>query len=487
MKRNFGFKPYEGREKYGFVSYKSEEYLSVGKYAKALNDRGIRLWYDYGIPAGKWEDTISEKIVGASFIVLFVSAKIFQSKVIKEEIQTAQKWDIPVIPVFMEYISRTDIKGKDAIFFTQLDSLQGVSDVQKMSVETVADELEMLVRPKIDNDKDAAIISRRASYERERQSWRRQTVQPPQSQANQPTQQSQPGQLQNRSKSTEPVFHVTEDTKPISQPVINKKIGELKSFFKKCKPVIAAAIVLAVAVVVVYAVNGIAYANNNSKSTVSEDDTTFVNDNLSDMKHVNDIISINELSVGSHVYFGTYEQDNNTSNLTEDIEWLVLAIEDGKALLITEYLLEYVQYNEEDTAVTWENSTLRQWMNNDFFNAAFTDEERSKIAATTLNNADNPDYGIGGGNDTIDKIFALSIDEAEKYFSSDDDRVAYVTEYAKSRDYCNSSGSEWWWLRSPGKDGSRAANISYIGGFYNDGVFVNFNDVAVRPALWVEL
>ena len=72
--------------------------------------------------------------------------------------------------------------------------------------------------------------------------------------------------------------------------------------------------------------------------------------------------------VGHYVSFGKYEQDNNTSNGKEKIEWLVLEVKDGKALVISKYALDCKPYNTSSTNVTWETCSLRNWLNNDFIN-----------------------------------------------------------------------------------------------------------------------
>ena len=75
------------------------------------------------------------------------------------------------------------------------------------------------------------------------------------------------------------------------------------------------------------------------------------------------------IKVGDYVNFGTYEQDNNTSNGKEEVEWLVLEVKDGKALIISKYALDCKPYNTGLTGATWETCTLRKWLNNNFINA----------------------------------------------------------------------------------------------------------------------
>ncbi len=124
-----------------------------------------------------------------------------------------------------------------------------------------------------------------------------------------------------------------------------------------------------------------------------------------------------DIKAGDAVKFGSYEQDNDLMNGKEPIEWEVLDIVDGKALLISRYVLDEHRYNDSYDIVTWETCSLRKWMNEDFYNAAFGEDEKSKIALTELKHMDNPYIDGGkGGNDTLDKVFCLGCDDIEKYY-----------------------------------------------------------------------
>jgi len=192
--------------------------------------------------------------------------------------------------------------------------------------------------------------------------------------------------------------------------------------------------------------------------------------------------------VGDYVFFGTYEQDNNTSNGKEYIVWLVLEVKDGKALVISKYALDCKPYNTSDTAVTWESCTLRKWLNNDFINAAFSTDEKAMIPTVTVSADKNPEYSTVTGNETQDQVFLLSINEANKYFNSNSARQCKPTDYAVTNGaYVNDyNGFCWWWLRSPGYSQNRAA-IVYIGGVYDSDTNANNGVIAVRPALWIVL
>ena len=194
-------------------------------------------------------------------------------------------------------------------------------------------------------------------------------------------------------------------------------------------------------------------------------------------------------TVGSMVTFGTYEQDNNTSNGKEEIEWVVLANEGNRSLLISHYGLDCQRYNTERADVTWENCSLRSWLNSTFLNAAFTADEQKAIQKTSVDNSasqGNSNWYTSGGNNTTDQIFLLSFAEAGKYFNSDDDRICMPTVYAKVQGtYANDSGKCVWWLRSPGSYQDYAVNVNMSGslGFYS----VSADSNAVRPAFWINL
>ena len=200
------------------------------------------------------------------------------------------------------------------------------------------------------------------------------------------------------------------------------------------------------------------------------------------------IKSHNSVNVGDYVEFGAYEQDNDTSNGKETIEWLVLAKEDGKALLISRCGLDCQQYNTEDAVVTWKTCTLRTWLNGTFMNSAFTIADQGLIATTTVSADANPIYNTYSGNDTNDKIFLLSINETNKYFNSNDERKCQPTAYAKEHvAWTNDAGCCWWWLRSCGSSSLSAALVFSSGDVGSGGTSVSCTYVAVRPALWINI
>lgn len=165
---------------------------------------------------------------------------------------------------------------------------------------------------------------------------------------------------------------------------------------------------------------------------------------------------------GDIIEFGTYND--------KAIKWQILEANGSEIVVITKDCIFVKAYNEEYKNVTWETCTLRTWLNDNFYNDAFSDEEKSHIAEVTNSNSDNIKFGTDGGKNTTDKVYLLSLDEAETYFSSDDDRIA---------DY--NGESMWWWLRSPGPYQHNAAIVARNGALdtYGD---VSC-DISVRPAM----
>ncbi len=199
------------------------------------------------------------------------------------------------------------------------------------------------------------------------------------------------------------------------------------------------------------------------------------------------LLASNEITAGSVIAFGRYPQTE--SGEIKPIEWHVMEVKGNMALLLADKGLDAVLYNTKWVDVTWETSFVRQWLNTDFYNAAFNDSEKSRIAIAVLKNPDNPKNGTSGGGDTSDRIFLLSLDEAGRYFMHDAERVLMPTPYAVKRNVWKSeySGKSYWWLRSPGRYRDAASYVDPTGELDSSGHFVSFNYLAVRPALWIKL
>ncbi len=196
------------------------------------------------------------------------------------------------------------------------------------------------------------------------------------------------------------------------------------------------------------------------------------------------------------VLFGSYPQTEKGER--RPIEWLVLKRERLRALLISRYALAAETYNHTLTSTTWAECSLRSWLygrrKDDFPQMAFTAEEWKRILSAQVSADQNPSYRTNPGSPTEDKLFLLSIPEANRLLSSDEARRCAPTDYAKAQGvYINSDYKAddkptcWWWLRSPGLGSDGAACVLHNGSVSESGYFACYIGAGVRPALWIEL
>ena len=196
------------------------------------------------------------------------------------------------------------------------------------------------------------------------------------------------------------------------------------------------------------------------------------------------------------------EQDNNgyyTDNVYyfkyEPLKWRVLDPSEGFVMCTTaidaQAYNNYIIYSDSEYygssektyyASDWANSSIRAWLNNNFYNTAFAGEEKSQIG-TTYNENKSTYSGKYDSANTSDKIFLLSywdITNPTYGFSSSDSaydtaRQLKATDYAKCQGCLQATstsylGNSWWHLRSPHDSGS----VAYVS---NDGKAYDFSHV----------
>lgn len=197
---------------------------------------------------------------------------------------------------------------------------------------------------------------------------------------------------------------------------------------------------------------------------------------------------LSSAQVGDYVTFGSYEQDNDAENGKEAIEWHILAKENNRIFVVSQSALDCQPYNTEYMNVTWETCSLRQWLNNDFLNTAFTEEESAMIPVATVSEAVNFGYGTETGRETQDKIYLLSMEDAYCYYQ-EEFPVCQATPYAVAKGAYQDENSTncWWWLRGPGMSEVHASLVDGDGEVNEKGNFVNYDNIAVRPAMWIEI
>ena len=240
--------------------------------------------------------------------------------------------------------------------------------------------------------------------------------------------------------------------------------------------------------------------------------------------------------VAAKLTMGWFEQDNDNTT-TEPIEWRILTVEDGKALVISEYLLtrgsyfnpewikfKYTYWAESCIAATSSSNYwgslpkhpsryydgltpdnvpqdwygewgpeadifyvhARYWCNEVFYKENFTAEEQERILLSNLTNPDNPRYHITGGPDTQDYVFFLSFEEMEAYMPTKADRKASYSTYSYNQPLDYGTNDPVYWLRSPGHNRISAMIVwAEYGALDYAGSDVGHNNVCYRPSMWI--
>ena len=264
-------------------------------------------------------------------------------------------------------------------------------------------------------------------------------------------------------------------------------------------------ILFALAAVAIAAVGLVVTSGNKDENGSTSQSTSNTSKVSSSTTTTNTTVPIS-LSAGDIITFGHYEQDNDKSNGQEPIEWQVLDFDEAnnKVLLISRYGLDAISYHSNDTNITWEECSLRDWLNNDFWDTAFTFKEQNSILVTDVDNSVEQGYSAWGsyyGENTQDQVFLLSYAEASRYFGTNlDDKTNNMnsrispTAYAIAQGAYTSSNeltkegdpTGYWWLRSPGIFTSHVLMVNFDGSIYESFSLWRTN-ACVRPAIWLNL
>jgi len=201
-------------------------------------------------------------------------------------------------------------------------------------------------------------------------------------------------------------------------------------------------------------------------------------------------------------------------------QWRILDTKGKRALIISELIIEQREYHYKWQEVSWADCSLREYLNTEYYNKNFTSNDQARIIATNITNPANPWYHTEGGEDTIDKIFLLSLSEVVKYFGDSGDLknkkgwaidnsqlrrdstgkyyniifvespqgYSIIDSYNQARQARDAEGKElWWWLRSPGHTQRSATDITFDGKINVGGGSIDNRLGGVRPALWINL
>lgn len=193
-------------------------------------------------------------------------------------------------------------------------------------------------------------------------------------------------------------------------------------------------------------------------------------------------IPVPDYAVGSRLTLGLCEQDANTANGAEPVEWTIIHRENNRALLLSTDALWAMRYSKSKSC-TWDESAIREWINGTFLPQAFTVQEATAFAQRTV----RAETGHAGAH-TEDKVFLLSRTEVETYLPDPADRIASATPFALTQDpeYASKKGEICWWLRSSKSSNDYADTVRYDGDFGVNEIGRSAN-LAIRPAIWVNL
>lgn len=203
-------------------------------------------------------------------------------------------------------------------------------------------------------------------------------------------------------------------------------------------------------------------------------------------------VSTDSLAYGDEIEFGSYEQNNNTEDGSEPIKWVVTDfLGEDYVILTSVYGLDVQPYNTENKAVTWETCSLRKWLNEDFYNSAFNEEEQAAMSKVNLENPDNSYDGSKGGADTLDLVWIYNEYDARNYIEITEINEGQVatTEYVQAMGIEDVSS---YWLRSPNAGSSAMKDVYTASVAWDDS---NFGEIygkvtdenVVRPVIVLKI
>ncbi|MBR0420788.1 MAG: TIR domain-containing protein [Erysipelotrichaceae bacterium] len=176
--------------------------------------------------------------------------------------------------------------------------------------------------------------------------------------------------------------------------------------------------------------------------------------------------AIQNASIGDVVTYGTYEQDNNSIDGKEGIEWIVLDKDDNSAILISRYVLDCQSYSLGNSYVAYDDSYIKEWLNEFFFAGAFEKNEQGRIREIRL----------------------LSTNEAKELFSDVSSRTGVATKSAISKglEISSTFGNCEYWLVPSNSLSHYAAKVNANGSVNSKADNVNVGN-GVRPVIIMDL
>lgn len=211
--------------------------------------------------------------------------------------------------------------------------------------------------------------------------------------------------------------------------------------------------------------------------------------------------ALENAKVFDRIELGSWEQDGNAGNGAEAITWSVIFQGVGKALVLSDKVLEYGAFATPPEGTEsryykclYADSSLRKYLNGDFFTNAFTDAEQALILQSDVRTAYSEDY-VPKETISSDRVFLLSVNEVTKYLTNRTTLIHGIpTDQLKKNTKININEisdvpgvteAVTWWLRDPGDSIAYAAEVP---GYDNKANYMG-SDVTskrgIRPAMWI--
>lgn len=493
MAQNIAVKPNEKGGPFIFVSYSHTISGRAEAVIRALQAKGYRVWFDYGLtPGSSYNDVIAKYITECEVFLCLLSQGYYESTYCKQEFLFAkEECKKPIIPVYVGKLDEIKASLPPGILMW----LTGVHSIELRDTDNFIRQIE-----------SSGLVSKCKSTKPGPTAGTPQGTKPrpmtgtPQGTKPRPTTGTTQGTKPQNS------YWNTQGTQPGTGGSSSGQAargGKPKG--QKKESGMAAAVIAVLALVVCIIAGMFLIRRSKNENTYAEavqmmqsgdyegavsafkalGDYKDSRDLLTSIRADYEISQCADAQVGDTVVFGTYEQDDKTDNGSEDIEWFVLAKEEDRVLLLSRYALEGQPFNADSTDTTWETCSLRKWLNSDFLTTAFDQNEQQKIAETvckaeTSDFVSDDEIEINLGNDTVDRVFLLSDVEVHEYLS-DDMFLCEHTAYTRRKCAQTVDGYALWMLRMP------CETVTDSIGLFIDLNVITDETYAVRPAMWLDL
>lgn len=181
----------------------------------------------------------------------------------------------------------------------------------------------------------------------------------------------------------------------------------------------------------------------------------------------------NQFSKFSKITFGSF--------CNKPLIWEVLSYDPSNesALVISKYGITCRPYHQHDELTSWEECSLRKWMNGLFFDKSFNTSEKNRIITSHVPAEVVVGHELYPGNDTNDKIYILSINEYQSYYQHISQWRCFLLEAPRIKRQC--------WLRNYGADRGRAAFIGRSGRIHEGGSLITSARNTIRPVMLIKV